>query len=197
MKFSAKRALAACATLTAVGSFARVSVLLLESLAAVRDERQQDLELIDLCQQGAARSSMKMRTACIQAQADRASPILLKAVLRAFSTAFDDFSDSVSTPGKLCVLLLFVVCSLFTPMHNWMRALLPEDAEGSRHVVVVADDASRVLMGPRQRLKRVVGALRYRRNRALLDYGSDVIERGESQAKMIDIDLSECHDKCD
>ena len=60
---------------------------LLEAMATVRDERSQDYELLDICQRGEARGSAKMRAACLQAQADRASPLMLKAIVRAVSTA--------------------------------------------------------------------------------------------------------------
>ena len=144
---TAKQAIALIGGLLTVVSFARVSVLFLEALSAVRDERNQDSELLELCQQGSARGSMKMRSACLHAQADRASPIVLKAVLRAVSIAFADFSESVSSPGKMLVVVLFVLSSLFLPMNAWLRALLPADdqGEGRPHVVVLATDPAAVL----------------------------------------------------
>ena len=49
-------------------------MLFLESMASVRDERSADTELITACKSGIARGSAKMRGACLQAHADRASP---------------------------------------------------------------------------------------------------------------------------
>ena len=141
MTLTLKRCVALIGILLTVISFSRVAVLFLEALTEVRSERLQDSELLELCKQGAARGSMKMRAACLQAQSDRASPVVLKAILRAVSTAFADFSESVSSPGKLMVVVLFVLSSLFLPIQGWIRALLPteEVVEGLGHVVVLAD----------------------------------------------------------
>lgn len=170
MRLTPKRAMALVGGLVAIGSFARVAVLFLESLAAVRDERYQDTELLELCRSGVARESLKMRSACLQAQADKASPIVLKAVLRAFSTAFEDFSDSVSSPGKMLVVVLFALTSIFIPVTTWIKAILPpeEPEDGSQHVVVLANAGlgDAVMQSPRQRLRRAVGALRFRRPRS-------------------------------
>lgn len=160
MQFSRKRVLALVGGMCAVVSFARVSVLFLESLATVRDERAQDQELLDLCASGSARSSQKMRTACLQAQSDRASPILLKAILHAVSTAFDDFAESVSSPWKLLVVVLFVVSSVFLPANSWARALFVagRDVEGAQHVVVVAHDSFKDMrrLGFKRRVSNVL-----------------------------------------
>ena len=167
MRLTPKRVMALVGGLVAIGSFARVAVLFLESLAAVRDERYQDTELLELCRTGVARESLKMRSACLQAQADKASPIVLKAVLRAFSTAFEDFSDSVSSPGKMLVVVLFALTSVFIPVTTWIKAILPpeETEDGSQHVVVLANTGfgDAVVQSPRQRFRRAVGALRFRR----------------------------------
>ena len=89
MVLTVRKSVAIASGLLAFVSFARVAVLFLEALSAVRDERAQDYELLQLCREGSARGSMKMRAACLQAQADRASPVVLKAVLRAVSIAGD------------------------------------------------------------------------------------------------------------
>lgn len=163
MKITPKNAAAIVGGVLALVSFARVCVLFLEALSAVRDERSQDSELLEVCASGVARGSMKMRAACLQAQADRASPIILKAVLRAVSIAFQDFSESVSSPGKLLVVVLFILSSIFLPVTSWIRAALPqEEAEGGApHIVVLANEgASRPRLGFKN---RVAGALKLRR----------------------------------
>ena len=162
MKVTPKNAVAIFGGILTLVSFSRVCVLFLEALSAVRDERSQDSELLEICASGVARGSMKMRAACLQAQADRASPVILKAVLRAVSIAFQDFSESVSSPGKLLVVVLFVVSSIFLPVTSWIRAALPQDDEdGAPHIVVLANDGT---SRPRLGLKnRVAGALKLRR----------------------------------
>ena len=105
-------------------SLTRVAVLVLESLAVVNDERLQDQELIALCRQGAARGSAKMRSACLQAQADAASPIILKTITRSLSVAWTEFATSVSTPWGLGMVLLFCLSSLFLPVLPMLKAVL-------------------------------------------------------------------------
>ena len=143
-------------------------------MATVRDERSQDYELLDICSRGEARGSPKMRAACLQAQADRASPLVLKAVVRAVSTAWREFSDSVATPFGFATMILFVLSSLLLPIIPWMRAILTawagdddeqwqddhRDSDLEHHVVVLAGDESWMPAKPgvRKRMaRRIIG----------------------------------------
>lgn len=194
-----KRATRLLGVLLTVVSFARVSVLFLEALAAVKDERAQDVELLSMCAQGVARSSSKMRSACLQAQAERASPVVLKAVLKAVSTAFEDFSESVASPTKLAVFLLFFVSSIFLPVSSLIRSIVPADPEvdGGNHVVVLAHDTTEAL-GPRQIgfKQRVCNALRKRGKRV---HGMPVLAPpfDEENSGMHTIELLDNHQKLD
>ena len=120
---SPKRLVATISAILTFYSFARVGVLFFEALAIVREERAQDYELLELCSRGDARSSPKMREACLQARADRASPLLAKAIVYAVSTAFNDFSATVGSPFKFSVLLMFIVSSVALPVIPWARAM--------------------------------------------------------------------------
>lgn len=115
MARSLKKSAAAYATLlVAAVTATRVLVLLLESIAVVRDERSSDAELLQLCNDRAAPLSLKMRSACLAAQADVASPVLFKAVLRSFHLLWKDVQSSVSSPfafGGTLLLFLFAVAS--------------------------------------------------------------------------------------
>ena len=153
VRITGKRLFACMSTVLAVISFSRVMVLFLEAVATVRDERGQDAELLDICQRGEARGSAKMRAACLQAQADRASPLILKAVVRAVSTAWREFSDSVATPFGFATMILFVISSLLLPIIPWIRAILtawagddndfPDDrSDLEHHIVVLNGDTS-------------------------------------------------------
>lgn len=196
MEMTVKRATRLLGVLATVVSFARVSVLFLEALAAVKDERAQDAELLAMCAQGMARSSPKMRSACLQAQAERASPVLLKAVLKAVGTAFQDFSESVASPTKLAVLLLFVVSSVFLPVSGLLRSLVPPEPEaGGNHVVVLAHDSAEALgrVGFKQ---RVCNALRKRGKRVQLPQLMLPFDE-ESSSDMHTIELIEDHKKLD
>lgn len=134
-------------------SFTRVLVLFLEAMATVSDERSQDSELLDLCKSGTARGSPKLRSACLQAQADRASPLVLKAVVRAVSTAWREFSESVATPFGFATMVLFILSSLLLPVVPWIKAILTawagddedlqdlhRDSDLEHHIVVLNGD---------------------------------------------------------
>ncbi len=173
-RVTGKRLFAWISTVMMIISFSRVLVLFLEAMATVRDERSQDYELLDICQRGEARGSAKMRAACLQAQADRASPLVLKAVVRAVSTAWREFSDSVATPFGFATMILFVLSSLLLPIIPWIRAILTawagdddeyqddhRDGDLEHHIVVLAGDNSWLPNKPgmRKRMaRRLVGS---------------------------------------
>ncbi len=189
---TSKRAASILGATLALVTTARALVSFLEAVSVVRDERERDLKLVELCQSGAARESPKMRAACLQAQADRASPLLLKAALRALQSAFEDFAAAISSPGRLMVLVVFAVLSIYAPLSGLLKAVVPaDDFDGAQRVVVVAGDSQ--LVSPRQRLRRAVGALRLRKQRKLT---SPLIEEiDEEDGNMISVDLS--HGKAD
>jgi hypothetical protein len=123
LRLSPKRFLAIISAILTFYSLARVAVLFFEALAVVREGRNEDYELLELCQRGDARGSAKMREACLKARAELASPVVFKAVTVAVSTAFKDFSDTVGNPFKFGVLVLFVISSVVLPIVPWCRAL--------------------------------------------------------------------------
>ncbi|MBE35181.1 MAG: hypothetical protein CMI16_06460 [Opitutaceae bacterium] len=96
----------------------RVLVLFSESYSLVRAERASDRSLIDLCRRedAAASASAKFRSACLSARAESASPIILKALLRAVHTAFTDFCECFGSPTKMALLVLFVLSGLSAPI---------------------------------------------------------------------------------
>lgn len=122
-QLSARKLAALMSALVALYSFARVGVLFFEALAIVREERSQDYELLELCARGDARSSPKMRDACLKARAERASPLVAKAIVYAVSTAFKDFSNTVGSPFKFSVVCLFLVSSVMLPIIPWAKAI--------------------------------------------------------------------------
>jgi hypothetical protein len=122
-RLSPKRFVAVVSGILTLYSFARIGVLFFEALAVVRDGRAEDYELIEVCQRGDARGSAKMREACLKARAELASPVVFKAIVQAVSVAFKDFSDTVGSPFKFGVMLLFVVSSVMMPIMPWVRAL--------------------------------------------------------------------------
>lgn len=132
-RLSPTRVIALLSGMAMVYSFVRVFVMFSESLALVYDERQQDQELIELCQNGQARGSPKMREACLRARADQASPVVFKAFTHAVQTAFKDFSDTVGSPFKVLVLVLFLASGVFMPLLPWARLLLSQPVAEYNH----------------------------------------------------------------
>jgi len=136
-QLSAKKMLAIVSGIITLYSLARVGVLFFEAVAVVREERSQDAELLELCARGDARSSPKMRDACLKARAERASPLVAKAIVYAVSTAFKDFSATVGSPFKFAVVVLFVISSVVLPIIPWARAIFGTSPNGAS----VGDDA--------------------------------------------------------
>lgn len=162
---SPKRLVATISAILTLYSLARVGVLFFEALAIVREERSQDYELLELCARGDARSSPKMREACLQARADRASPLVAKAIVYAVSTAFKDFSATVGSPFKFSVVVLFVVSSIVLPILPWARAIFGTREKlisngddfmgGSSHFIVMAPSSS--YSSRKGKMKRMLG----------------------------------------
>ena len=146
-------------------SLVRTSVLLFESLAEVRDERNADEELVELCRNGVARSSTKMRAACLKAKADAASPLLFKAITRSVATAWSEFASLVSTPWGVASVLLFLLSSLVLPVIPWLKWLgraavrdeEDDDLESDRHVIVLSGGGTgHVSSGGLRRVQRAL-----------------------------------------
>lgn len=96
--------------------FVRIFVLFCESYSQVNSERLSDNQLLELCSRGAASESTKFRQLCLQTKAERAAPLVFKAVLKAIRTTFSDFTESVNSPAKLALLLLFCLSGLALPV---------------------------------------------------------------------------------
>lgn len=192
--FFSRRMAAVASTLVGLFAVARVTVLFLESLSAVREERESDLELLRMCQDGAAQNSLKMRRACLQAQADRASPIILKALLHSFRTAFDDFSHAVSSPSKLAIVCLFAVSSVFLPISSILKLVAPAseggDLDACRHVVVFRNSEDAV---QESGVRRLIGNVRnrVRKRKALKEHPlPSLIEIGAGDsAEFTEVDI--------
>ena len=131
-RFGSRRVLRVVSLVCAGVSFCRVAVLYLESVSSVRAERAADAELLDVCASGVARGSAKMRDACLRAQADRAAPIVFKAVVRAVSTAWREFADACGSPFRLFLAVLFALGVLAQPGVSWARILLGRRRRASR-----------------------------------------------------------------
>jgi len=115
-------------------TFARIVVCLVEAYVAVRSERLADEGLMQMCndptQQAAA--APDFRTLCLRKRAERAAPIVLKAVLRAVTTAFSEFCEVFSSPSRVALLVLFSITGIAAPVVKACAALFVQNLKKRR-----------------------------------------------------------------
>lgn len=121
----------------------------LEALAHEREERAGDDDLERLCSEGIAASSQRMRNTCLQMHRARATPLLIKACLRAVAAAYDDFNSRLATWQSLLSVALFLLMCVASPLSKMLWLLLPaqpttelfdEEHSECRVVVMSPDD---------------------------------------------------------
>ena len=120
---SPKRVLAAIGVATTALTLARVIVLVVEAYSAVWAERAADRELMQLCESGTGSLSHDFRALCLKKRAEQAAPVLLKALLRAVTTAFTDFVEVLSSPTRVIMLVLFTITGVAAPVVKAMSQL--------------------------------------------------------------------------
>ena len=114
-------------------TIARVIVCLVEAYSAVRSERMDDSELMRLCNdETRAAASADFRTLCLRKRAERAAPILLKAVLRAVTTAFSEFCEVFSSPSRVALLVLFSITGIAAPVMKALAAIFVQNLKKRR-----------------------------------------------------------------
>ena len=121
---SPRRALALAASALSLLAFARIACSVLEAYSQVRGERLADAELMQMCAEKAGKSSADFRALCLKKRAEQASPVIFKALLRACSSAFQDFAESMSSPTKVLLLILFCFTGVAAPVVKAGSALL-------------------------------------------------------------------------
>jgi len=115
-------------------SVARILVLVIESYAQVHSERLEDEDLMDACNTGVAAQSADFRALCLRKRAERSAPVLLKALLRACTVCFTDFCESMSSPTKVVMLVLFCLTGIAAPVIKACAQLVVESVRGqARH----------------------------------------------------------------
>ena len=129
---SPRRAVAMVASAASLLAFARVAVLVLESYSAVRGERLADEELMRMCRAQAAQGSADFRALCLKKRAEQASPVVFKALLRACASAFSDFAESMSSPTKVLLLILFCFTGVAAPVVKAVSTLLVDNLKQRR-----------------------------------------------------------------
>ena len=113
---SPKRAIALVGAGTTLLTLARVLVLVIEAYSAVWAERAADRDLMQLCESGTGSVSPDFRALCLKKRAEQAAPVLLKALLRAVTTAFADFVEVLSSPTRVLMLVLFTMTGVAAPV---------------------------------------------------------------------------------
>lgn len=138
----------------ALAAFAvvRSLALFLESYSAERAEHSGDEDLARLCNEGQAPTSLRMRATCLDLVRARATPLFLKAALRAANVAYEEFASSLLTPRSVMAVCLFVLTGVATPILRLARLAFPnarafddaldldEEAErGTQRIVYLGD----------------------------------------------------------
>ena len=121
------------ATLTFL-TFARIVVCLVEAYVAVRTERLADEGLMRTCNDPMqeATAAPDFRALCLRKRAERAAPIVLKAVLRAVTTAFSEFCEVFSSPSRVALLVLFSITGIAAPVVKALAALFVQNLKQRR-----------------------------------------------------------------
>jgi hypothetical protein len=127
-----KRVLAMVGTLLSLLTLARAFVLFVESYSAIVHERGTDSELMELCAANEAAQSADFRALCLRKRAERSAPVLLKALLRACTTAFTDFTEVFSSPSRILMLVLFVLSGIALPVVKLFTKILTQSLVRSR-----------------------------------------------------------------
>lgn len=121
------------ATLTFL-TFARIVVCLVEAYVAVRTERMADEGLMRTCNDPMqeATAAPDFRALCLRKRAERAAPIVLKAVLRAVTTAFSEFCEVFSSPSRIALLVMFSITGIAAPVVKALAALFVQNLKQRR-----------------------------------------------------------------
>jgi hypothetical protein len=106
--FGARQTLACASLLTVAYAAARVGIQLLEAWTIVHQERADDAMLIELCREGRARDSPRMRHACLEAHAANASPVLFKVVVHAANVMLADLATMFSSWTSVALVAVFL-----------------------------------------------------------------------------------------
>ena len=203
---SPRRVFAVAASAFSLLALVRVLVLLFESYSAVRSERLADRELIAMCDAGTGAQSADFRALCLKKRAEQSAPVLFKALLRACGTAFADFCESMSSPTKVLLLILFCFTGVAAPVVKAFAALVADSVRRRRRrrrraggagkesgsdddsssedemsrIVVVAPTAGPVTRTARQRLTSTLrqGARRVVQGPSLIELETDEDDYG-------------------
>ena len=79
-----------------------------------------------------ATAAPDLRALCLRKRAERAAPILLKAVLRAVTTAFTEFCEVFSSPSRVALLILFSITGIAAPIVKALAALFIQSIKKRR-----------------------------------------------------------------
>ena len=79
-----------------------------------------------------ATAAPDLRTLCLRKRAERAAPIVLKAVLRAVTTAFSEFCEVFSSPSRVALLVLFSITGIAAPVMKALAALFVQNLKKRR-----------------------------------------------------------------
>jgi len=139
----------------------RFLVLVLEAYTMVSNERSADDELVLLCRDGAAQSSVHMRHACMEAEVDRASPAFVRAVTRGAYNLGAELGSMAAYPLQSSAMTGVMVMSVL-PWIGTIRSLFVGGGDRHRnragdaeHTVFILHNGDRADVG--DSLRRRIG----------------------------------------
>jgi hypothetical protein len=93
-----------------------------------------DEGLMQLCNDhtSEATAAPDLRALCLRKRAERAAPIVLKAVLRAVTTAFSEFCEVFSSPSRVALLIMFSITGIAAPIVKALAALFVQNMKRRR-----------------------------------------------------------------
>jgi hypothetical protein len=141
---SPKKTLALVTLAITALSAIRVVVCVAEAYSAVAQERQQDIELMQLCDSGHGGASSDFRALCLKKRSERAAPIFLKALLRAVTSAFTDFCEAFGSTSRIMLLVLFCITGVSAPIAKAVAAIFIQNMRRrrQRHKALDSDSES-------------------------------------------------------
>ena len=188
---SPRRAVAMAASIISLLAFARIACSVLEAYSQVRGERLADAELMQMCTEKMGKGSADFRALCLKKRAEQASPVIFKALLRACASSFQDFTESMSSPTKVLLLILFCFTGVAAPVVKATSTLFVDalkrrrrrygrkkakdsdsddsDTEDGHHEIVTVSSAPDPGLRWSRSLRRGVSRLRRRGPRALCE----------------------------
>lgn len=140
----------------------RFVVCFSESYSLVANERRSDDALLELCSNGAAVESSRMRQTCMEAKTAHASPLIIKAIVRTGSALLEEASMVVMAPVRAMsvasILTVLGVLPWFGSLRSFFasRSVEHDDSSvGHQTILVMPNGRGESVVGGKARLRSI------------------------------------------